>query len=133
MLEYPYRKIAYCAQNIERLIIMEILESILLIVLLVSALLIIAAVLLQKSSDEGLSGTIAGTSDTFYGKDKSSHSDRTLFICTVIAAIVFVAAVFLVYVIQPDFSLTFSLDSWKEQPAAFQGYSHINKYISYFN
>ncbi len=117
----------------ERLIIMEILESILLVVLLVSALFIIVAVMLQKSSDEGLSGTIAGGSDTFYGKDKSSHSDRTLFICTVIAAIVFVLAVFAVYVIQPDFSLTFSLDSWKEQPSSFQGYSHINKYIDYFN
>ncbi len=92
---------------------MEILESILLIVLLVAALFIIVAVLLQKNADEGLSGTIAGSSDTFYGKNKSSHSDRTLFICTIIAAIVFVAAVLAVYILQPDFSNSYTLDAWK--------------------
>ena len=90
------------------------MEIILLSILLISALVIIVAVMLQKSSDEGLSGTIAGGSDTFYGKDKSSHSERTLFICTVVAAIVFVLAVLAVYVIQPDFYATFSLDGWKE-------------------
>lgn len=93
---------------------MEILEIILLIVLLVAALVIIAAVLMQKNSDEGLSGTITGSSDTFYGKDKSSHGERTIFICTVVAAILFVLAVLAVYVIQPDFFATFSLDEWKD-------------------
>ncbi len=92
---------------------MVILENILLVVLLVSALFIIVAVLLQKSTDEGLSGTIAGGSDTFYGKNKSSHSDRTLFIATIVAAIVFVVAVLAVYIIQPDYSSTYSLDDWK--------------------
>ena len=90
------------------------MEIILLAVLLISAVVIIVAVMMQKSSDEGLSGTIAGGSDTFYGKDKSSHGERTLFICTIVAAIVFVLAVLAVYVIQPDFFATFSLDNWKE-------------------
>lgn len=93
---------------------MEILEIILLAVLLISGLIIIVAVMMQKSNDEGLSGTISGGSDTFYGKDKSSHTERTLFICTVVAAIIFVLAVLAVYVIQPDFFATYSLDEWKE-------------------
>ena len=93
---------------------MEILEIILLVALLASALVIIVAVMLQKSNDEGLSGTISGGSDTFYGKDKASHTERTLFICTVVAAIIFVLAVLAVYVIQPDFFATYSLDEWKE-------------------
>ena len=99
------------------------LESILLIVLLVAALFIIVAVLLQKNSDEGLSGSITGGSDTFYGKDKSSHGERTLFIFTIVAAIIFVLAVLAVYVIQPDFYATYSLDQW--QKSDFNSYNGI--------
>ena len=102
---------------------MEILESILLVVLLISALFIIAAVLLQKSSDDGLSGTITGGSDTFDGKDQSSHGERTLYICTIVVAIIFVLAVLAVYIIQPDFSQTFALDDWKSSP--FNSYTDI--------
>lgn len=102
-----------------------ILERILLIVLLVSALFIIVAVLLQKSSDEGLSGSITGGSDTFYGKDKSSHGERTLFIFTIIVAIIFVLAVLAVYVIQPDFYATYGLEDWKT--SSFNGYQDVFK------
>ena len=44
------------------------MEFVLLAVLLLSAIFIIVAVVFQKSADEGLSGTIAGGNDTFYGK-----------------------------------------------------------------
>lgn len=100
------------------------LESILLVVLLVAALFIIVAVLLQKSSDEGLSGSITGGADTFYGKDKASHTERTLFIFTIIVAIIFVVAVLAVYVIQPDFYATYSLDDWKTN-TSYNGYTNI--------
>ena len=89
------------------------LESILLVVLLVAALFIIVAVLLQKSSDEGLSGSITGGADTFYGKDKASHTERTLFIFTIIVAIIFVIAVLAVYVIQPDYSQSYDVNGWQ--------------------
>ena len=68
---------------------MQILEYVLLIILLLSAAFIVVAVLLQKSSEDGLSGAIAGGSDTFYGRDKSSHTDRALYKWTIIAAAVF--------------------------------------------
>ena len=93
---------------------MEILEYVLLAVLLVCAAFIVVAVILQKSNEDGLSGTIAGGAETFYGKDKASHADRTIFICTLVAAIVFALAVLAVYVIQPDFFATYELDAWKE-------------------
>ena len=103
------------------------LESILLVVLLVAALFIIVAVLLQKGSDEGLSGSITGGgADTFYGKDKASHTERTLFIFTIIVAIIFVVAVLAVYVIQPDFYATYSLDDWKTN-TSYNGYTNIFK------
>ncbi len=100
---------------------MQVLEYVLLVVLLVSAVFIVVAVLLQKSSEDGLSGTIAGGQETFYGKDKSSHSDRALFKWTLIAAIVFAVAVIAVYIIQPDYADSYALDQWK----ALSDYSSI--------
>lgn len=93
---------------------MQILEYALLVILLVSAVFIVVAVLLQKSNEDGLSGTIAGGQETFYGKDKSSHTDRTLFKLTLVAGIIFALAVAAVYIIQPDYASSYALDAWKE-------------------
>ena len=87
-------------------------EYILLAVLLLCSIFIVAAVTILKSSDEGLSGTIAGGSDTFYGKDKSANSERTLFKWTVIFAAIFAFCVLAVFVIQPDYAQSFALDDW---------------------
>ena len=84
-----------------------------LVVLLISALFIVVAVILQKSNEDGLSGTISGGAETFYGKDKSSHSDRALYRLTLIAAIIFCLAVLVVYVVQPDYADSYELDAWK--------------------
>ena len=107
---------------------MEILEYILMAALLISSIVIIIAVLFQKSGDEGLSGTIAGGSDTFYGRDKSAHSERTLFKWTVIASVVFAVCVLAVYVIQPDFAQSFKLDGWQSMQQGSYSSSYLNKY-----
>ena len=99
-------------------------EYILLGILLVCACIIAVAVTLQKSN-EGLSGTISGGSETFYGKDKSSHADRALYQWTLIAAIVFGVAVLAVFVIQPDYAESYSLDAWKD--IVNSSYSHLFK------
>ena len=83
-------------------------------VLLLSAIFIIVAVIFQKSADEGLSGTIAGGNETFYGKEKSAHADKLWFKLTLIASVVFVIAVLLAYVVQPDYDSASALDSWKD-------------------
>lgn len=101
---------------------MDILELVLLVVLLVSAAIIIVAVLFQKSNEDGLSGSISGGAETFYGKDKSSHGDRTLYQWTLIAGIVFCLAVLVVYIIQPDYSQSYALDAWKN---LLGDYSHL--------
>ena len=98
-------------------------EYILLAVLLLAAIFIVVAVTFQKSGSEGLSGTISGGSETFYGKDKSSHADRALYKGTLITAIVFGVAVLAVFVIQPDYAETYSLDAWKE--IINSSYSHL--------
>ena len=93
---------------------MAFLEYALLAVLMLAALFIIVAVIFQKSSDEGLSSTIAGGNETFYGKEKGANSDKLLFKWTIIVAIVFAAAVLLVYIIQPDYVSDIGVDGWKD-------------------
>jgi preprotein translocase subunit SecG len=82
---------------------MIVLEYILLSLLLICAIVIVVVVTLQKSN-EGLSGTIAGGSETYYGKDKGNAKGKLLFKISLIACIVFAVAVLAVYVLQPDYA-----------------------------
>ncbi len=127
MVKYLYaRKLRIFADNFERDFEMVVLEYVLLSLLLLSAVFIVVAVLLQKSNEDGLSGTIAGGSDTFYGKDKSSHSDRALYKWTIIAGAVFMLAVLAVYVIQPDFASSYKLDAWMTD-SSYSGFGDLFK------
>ena len=88
-----------------------VLEYILLAVLLVCAVVIVVAVTMQKSN-EGLSGTISGSSETYYGKDKGAKNGKRIFTITLITALVFAVAVLAVYVLQPDY--TNASNEWKQ-------------------
>jgi preprotein translocase subunit SecG len=90
------------------------MEYVLLAILLVCAVVITVAVLFQKSGEKGLSGTIAGGSETYYGKDKSGGIDKKLFKWTLIAGIVFAVAVVAVYVIQPDYLEGYDVHAWEK-------------------
>ena len=91
------------------------MEYVLMAILLLSALFIIIAVIFQDSNEGGLSGTISGKSDTYYGKDKSTHKNRALYKWTLIFGVIFALAVFLVYAIQPDIAdFVNAPDSWKD-------------------
>ena len=89
------------------------MEYVLLAILLVCAIVIVVAVIFQKSGEKGLSGTIAGNSETYYGKDKTGGMDKMLFKWTLIASIVFAVAVVVVYVIQPDYTKGYDVDAWQ--------------------
>ena len=89
------------------------MEYVLLAILLVCAIVIVVAVVFQKSGEKGLSGTISGNSETYYGKDKTGSKDKMLFKWTLIAAIVFAVAVIAVYVIQPDYLEGYDVNAWK--------------------
>ena len=71
--------------------------------LLVAAVFIVVAVTLQKTSEDGISGTIMGGSETYYGKDKARQSGKVLGKWTLIVSVVFAVAVLVVYVMQPDY------------------------------
>ncbi len=92
---------------------LTIVEFILLVVLLIAAVTIIVAVVFQKTGEDGLSSTLAGGSETYYGKDKSAHTEHALFKVTMIAGIVFAVATLVVYIIQPDYAQSVGLDAWK--------------------
>ena len=70
------------------------------IILLAAALFLIVAVLLQTGKSQGLSGTISGGSETFFGKNKGKSRDKKLATITVIVAVVFVLIVLGVFISQ---------------------------------
>lgn len=59
------------------------------IVLILSAIVIIVLVMLQQSQQQGLSGAIAGGSDSFFDKNKGRTKDALLAKFTKIVATVF--------------------------------------------
>lgn len=70
--------------------------------LIAAGLFLIVAVLLQQGKSKGgLSGTIVGGTETFYGKEKGVQRDKLLSRLTTIVSIVFVLLVLVVYWIQP--------------------------------
>ncbi len=68
---------------------MTALQIIIGIILVLDSLAMIAAVLMQESKQEGL-GSIAGASETFFGKNKSQSLEGKLQLITKITAVVFV-------------------------------------------
>ena len=61
------------------------------IVHVVLSVLLIAIVLFQSGAQQGLSGTIAGGAETFFGKNKARTMDAMLEKCTSVIAILFIA------------------------------------------
>lgn len=72
------------------------------IALLVLGVLLTVAVLLQQGKSYGLSGTISGTSETYFGKDKARRKDKILSRATTVMAILFVLIVLLTFVMHPS-------------------------------
>lgn len=62
-------------------------------ILLVLAIALVVIVLMQSGKDKGLSGTIAGGAETFFGKNKGSTVDKILSKITIVLAIAVVAVV----------------------------------------
>ena len=88
--------------------------NIAMIALLVLGVLLTLAVLMQHGKSYGLSGTIAGGAETFFGSDKGGRIDKALARITTIMGIVFVVLVLLVYVVQPgDYDVTSKTQSFQ--------------------
>ncbi len=66
------------------------LSIILVIVLVLIELFLIAVVLLQSGKSAGLSGTIAGGAETFFGKNKAKSLEGKLEFATKVSAAAFI-------------------------------------------
>ncbi len=69
------------------------------IAVLLVAVAICVLVMLQSDKDTKLSGTLAGGSDTFFGKNKSNDKDRKYSMYTAILSAVFGVLVLVLYII----------------------------------
>lgn len=70
------------------------------IILIIAAVFLTIAVLMQHGKSHNLSGTIAGASETFFGKSKATTIDRKLSVLTSVVAVVFVVLVLVAYLMQ---------------------------------
>lgn len=80
---------------------MSVFLLICMIALLVLGVLLTVAVLMQHGKSYGLSGTIAGGAETFFGKDKGGRIDKVLSRVTTIMGALFVVLALLIYIVQP--------------------------------
>ena len=75
------------------------LELILTIVHVILAVLLTAVVLFQSGSQEGLSGSISGGAETFFGKNKARSMDGILAKCTAIVSVLFIVTSIVLFII----------------------------------
>ncbi|HHY82466.1 MAG TPA: preprotein translocase subunit SecG [Clostridiales bacterium] len=79
---------------------MGVLRVILTIILVIMELFLIAVVLLQSGKSAGLSGSIAGGAETFFGKNKAKSYEGKLQFWTKISAIGFIAIAIILVILQ---------------------------------
>ena len=70
------------------------------IALLVLGVVLTVAVLMQHGKSYGLSGTIAGGAETFFGKEKGGRIDKMLSRATTVIGILFVVFALLTFMFQ---------------------------------
>ena len=76
------------------------------IALLILGVVLTIAVLMQHGKSYGLSGTIAGGAETFFGKEKGSTINNKLSKLTTVVAIVFALLVLVSYFLQDTVDLS---------------------------
>lgn len=69
---------------------MSTVKLVLSIVEVIACVFLTIVVLLQQGARQGLSGSIAGGADTFFGQSKASNMQRTLSRPTTVMGIIFV-------------------------------------------
>lgn len=67
--------------------------------LLAMAVALILLIMFQKSNQRGLSGTLTGKTDSYYGKNKGKSKEKLLQLATTIVAIAFGVLVLLMFII----------------------------------
>lgn len=79
---------------------MDLLKNILMALYIIASIVLIVVVLMQSGKTAGLSGSIAGGAETFFGKNKARTYDAKLKSLTKYAAIVFIALSLILVLLQ---------------------------------
>ena len=82
------------------------------IVLILGSVALVVIVLIQSNSAKGLSGAIAGGSETYFGKNKKKSIEKKLLIITIIVAIVFATISLVVCSFQKNATTLAIEDGW---------------------
>ena len=69
---------------------MAILKNVLIVLQIIISLVLTTVVLMQSGKQTGLSGSIAGGAETFFGKNKARTMDGMLSRLTTILAVLFI-------------------------------------------
>ncbi len=69
---------------------MEILKTVLVVLEVIASVALIVVVLLQSGKEAGLSGALAGNSETYLAKNKSASMDKMLSSATKWVALVWI-------------------------------------------
>lgn len=66
------------------------MHSFLVVLQVITSIVIIVTVMMQPSKSNGLSGLIAGSSDTFFAKNKTKTAESVLARITAVSAVFFI-------------------------------------------
>ncbi len=72
------------------------------IILTIAAIAIVVLVISQNGKSHGLSGSIAGGAETFFGKENGKKADKVLNRVTTVLAVAFCLVLIVLYLVQPD-------------------------------
>ncbi len=91
MLKYGvYEILIYkILMNIQEVVKMQVLQNIVMVLHIIASLVLIVVVLFQSGKTAGLSGSIAGGAETFFGKNKGRTIDALLEKWTAAFAVLF--------------------------------------------
>ena len=78
---------------------MAILKNVLIVVQIIVSLVLTTVVIMQSGREAGLSGSIAGGAETFFGKNKARTIDGMLSRLTTVLAILFIVISFVLSLI----------------------------------
>ena len=74
-------------------------ENVFGIIIILMAAFLVTAVLMQSGKEKGLSGSIVGSGDSFFGKSKKAKQDALLSTVTTVLSIVFAVLSVIMYIV----------------------------------
>ena len=78
---------------------MTVFEIIFGIIIMLMAAFLVVAVLMQSGKEKGLSGSIVGSGDSFFGKSKKAKQDALLSTITTVLSVVFAVLTIVMYIV----------------------------------